>query len=326
MGLALVAGLALTTLTFGVRPPLLAQSPAPLRTTEVAPRVHLITGDGGNIVVQSGPDGVVLVDSGAGGRSAEVIAAVRSLATAPIRYVINTSPGRDFTGGNAEVAAAGEALGAQGGGAAAAFGGVRTGAARLAHENVLLRMSTGTPTRPAAPEAAWPTESYVDVKNFYLNGEAIQVLHQPATTEGDSLVFFRRSDVIAAGAIIDTRRFPMIDVANGGSVQGEIAALNRLVELAVPPTPLVWQEGGTRVVPGYGRILEQADVVEYRDMVTIVRDVVEDMIGKGMSLEQIQRAEPTKGYTSRYGATTGPWTTAMFVEAVHASLMKGRAQ
>jgi hypothetical protein len=118
----------------------------------------------------------------------------------------------------------------------------------------------------------------------------------------------------------------MIDVASGGSVQGEIAALNRLVELAVPPTPLVWQEGGTRVIPGRGRILEQADVVEYRDMVTIVRDVVQDMIGKGMTLEQIQRAEPTKGYTSRYGATSGPWTTTMFVEAVHASLMKGRAQ
>ncbi len=297
-----------------------------LQVTEVATRVHMISGDGGNIVVQSGPDGVVLVDSGAGRRAADVIAAVKALAPQPIRYVINTSADQEFAGGNGPVAGAGEALGAAAGGAALAFGGVRTGAARLAHENVLLRMSAPVAGRATLPEAAWPTESYVDAKSLYLNGEAIQLFHQPATSDGDTIVFFRRSDVIAAGRIIDTTRFPVIDIAAGGSVQGEIAALNKLVELAVPPTPLVWQEGGTKVVPGRGHILEQADVVEYRDMVTIIRDVVQDMIKKGMTLEQIRRAEPTKGYTKRYGSDAGAWTTAMFVDAVYASLTQGAAR
>jgi cyclase len=320
---AALAGFSLTVLPLSAR-----QAPAPaaaVRITEVAPRVHMISGDGGNIAVQSGPDGVVLVDSGAGQRSADVLAAIKTLSSQSIRYVINTSADPGHTGGNATIAAAGDALGATGGGAAAAFGGVRTGAARLAHENVLLRMSTPRPGVAAVAEAAWPTEGYVDAKNIYLNGEAIQLLHQPATSDGDTIVFFRRSDVVASGRIIDTLRFPVIDVAAGGSVQGEIAALNKLVELVVPPTPLVWQEGGTRVIPGRGHVLEQADVVEYRDMMTIIRDVVQSMIKKGMTLEQIRRAEPTKGYTRRYGTDTGTWTTAMFVDAVHASLTKTAA-
>jgi glyoxylase-like metal-dependent hydrolase (beta-lactamase superfamily II) len=202
--------------------------------------------------------------------------------------------------------------------------GVREGAARLAHENVLLRMSATTGGTSAFPEAAWPTEGFIDKKNLYLNGEAIQLVHQPAAhSDGDTIVFFRRSDVVVTGHIVDTTRFPVIDVAKGGSIQGEIAALNYLIELVVPPTPLVWQEGGTQVVPGRGRVLEQADLVEYRDMVTIVRDVVADMIKKGMTLEQIKAAGPTRGYTRRYGADAGPWTTNMFIEAIHASLTKG---
>jgi glyoxylase-like metal-dependent hydrolase (beta-lactamase superfamily II) len=286
----------------------------------------MISGDGGNVVVQHGPDGVVLIDSGAGRRSQDVLRVVESISREPIRFIINTSPGADFVGGNATIAAAGESLGGGGGGAAAAFGGVRTGAARLAHENVLLRMSAVTAGKPAFEEGTWPTEGYVDAKNLYLNGEAIQLLHMPATSDGDSIVFFRKSDVIAAGAILDTTRFPVINVAAGGSIQGEIAALNKLVELAVPPTPLVWQPGGTRVIPGRGYVMEQADVVEYRDMLTIIRDVMQSMIKKGMTLEQIRRAEPTKGYTKRYGSDTGPWTTAMFVDAVYTSLTKGAAR
>lgn len=226
-------------------------------------------------------------------------------------------------GGSAAVAAAGEALGGGGGATAAGVAGVRTGAARLAHENVLLRMSAPHGEPAPFPEAAWPTEAFIDRKNLYLNGEAIQVIHMPAAhSDGDAVVFFRRSDVMVIGHIVDTTRFPVIDVEKGGSIQGEIDALNFLVELAIPPTPLVWQPGGTQLIPGRGHVLEQADLVEYRDMVTIVRDVVQHLIGKGMTLEQVQEAEPTAGYTRRYGADSGSWTTRMFVEAVYASLMK----
>jgi glyoxylase-like metal-dependent hydrolase (beta-lactamase superfamily II) len=306
-------------------PPRAGAAAPPLDIVKVRDNVHLIAGDGGHITVQSGPDGLVMVDAGSGQRSRDVLAAVRTISDRPIRYVINTSANGDYVGGNAEISAAGDALVGAAGPAVAVIAGVRTGAARLAHENVLLRMSS-TRDGGKAPfaEAAWPTEGFIDKKNLYLNGEAIQVIHLPAAhSDGDSIVFFRRSDVIAVGDIIDTTRFPIIDIAKGGTIQGEIAALNVLVDLAVPPTPLIWQEGGTVVVPGRGHLLEQADVVEYRDMVTIVRDVVQSMIKKGMTLEQIQKAEPTRGYTRRYGASSGAWTTEMFVDAVYASLTKG---
>jgi glyoxylase-like metal-dependent hydrolase (beta-lactamase superfamily II) len=297
-----------------------------LDVVRVAPQIHLIAGDGGNIVVQHGPDGVVLVDSGAGRRTDDVLAALKPISPLPIRYILNTSASAEHVGGNGRLSQAGEALGGGGGGggAAAVISGVRTGAARLAHENVLLRMSAPLGEKAPFPEAAWPTEGFIDKKNLYLNGEAIQILHVPsAHSDGDSVVFFRRSDVIAAGAVVDITRFPVIDLAKGGSIQGEIDALNFILDLAIPPTPLVWHPGGTQIVPARGRVLEHADVVEYRDMVTVVRDVVQDLIKKGMTREQIRAAEPTKGYTRRYGSTTGPWTTEMFVDAVYASLTKG---
>jgi cyclase len=141
-----------------------------------------------------------------------------------------------------------------------------------------------------------------------------------AHSDGDLMVFFRRSDVLLTGDIMDTTRFPVIDTEHGGSIQGEIAALNRIVEIAIPSIPLVWEDGGTTVIPGRGRICDQADVVEYRDMITIIRDVVQDMVKRGMTLQQIKEANPTKGYRKRYGSDTGPWTTDMFVEAVYKGL------
>ena len=156
---------------------------------------------------------------------------------------------------------------------------------------------------------------------MYINGEGIEVLHQPAAhTDGDSVVFFRRSDVVVAGDVIDTTRFPMIDVARGGSIQGEIDALNRIVDLAIPSIPFDWRDEGTLVIPGHGRLFDQLDVVEYRDMVVIIRDRIRAMLKQGKSLEQVKAASPTQGYTRRYGADSGPWTTSMFVEAIYTSL------
>jgi glyoxylase-like metal-dependent hydrolase (beta-lactamase superfamily II) len=284
----------------------------------------MIAGDGANIAVQAGPEGTIVVDSGTEQRSKQVLAAIQQLSEAPIRYILNTSASPDRVGGNQVIAAAGQALaGGGGGGNTNVVAGVRTGAGRVAHENVLLRMSSLVNGVPRFPEAAWPTEGFTDRKEIYLNGEAIQMLHQPAAhSAGDALVVFRGSDVIVSGSIIDVNRFPVIDVGAGGSVQGLIDALNRIIELAIPPTPLVWQPGGTQIIPGNGRVLEEADVVEYRDMVTIIRDVIADQIEKGTTLEQIRAAEPTKGYTRRYGAADGAWTTRMFVDAVYTSLTK----
>jgi glyoxylase-like metal-dependent hydrolase (beta-lactamase superfamily II) len=183
-------------------------------------------------------------------------------------------------------------------------------------------MSAPTGKQAAFPLAAWPTETFAESqKHLYFNGEGIQVIAEPgAHADDSSIIFFRRSDVIVAGEIIDTTRFPVIDLEKGGNVQKEIDALNQIVDMAIPSIPMMWREGGTRIVPGHGWVLEQADVVEYRDMVTIIRDRVQRLIQKGMTLEQVKASNPTQGYRSEYGKDSGPWTTDMFVTAIYKSL------
>jgi glyoxylase-like metal-dependent hydrolase (beta-lactamase superfamily II) len=160
---------------------------------------------------------------------------------------------------------------------------------------------------------------------MYLNNEGIQIMHQPsAHSDGDSIVFFRRADVIATGDIFDLRQFPVIDPTMGGSIQGELDALNRLLDLAIPAMPLLHKEGRTYLVPGHGRIADHADLVEYRDMVTIIRDRIKSLVEKNMTLEQVKAANPAKGYRTRYGSDTGAWTTDMFVEAIYNELRAAR--
>ena len=294
---------------------------------QLRPNFYLIAGAGSNIGVQVGPDGLVVIDSGNAARASAVVAAVRALSPQPIRYVINTSADPDHVGGNQVVAQAGQTIlnlnnavlsGLTNGGAAAV----------LAAEGVLRRMSAPTGQVSPFPAAAWPTETFHGRRSYmYLNAEGIETLHQPAAhSDSDSMVFFRRSDVVMAGDVIDTTRFPMIDVDRGGSINGEIAALNRLVDLAIPSFPLVWQEGGTYVIPGHGRVYEQLDVVEYRDMVTIIRDRIQALIDQGRSLEQVQAARPAQGYARQYGSDTGSWTTQKFVEAVYTSLRQDKTK
>ncbi len=303
----------------GAAPIALAQDRAgDLEVLQVVPNFYMIAGAGGNIGVQVGPDGVVLVNAGAENMSDKIIAAVKRLTPEPIRYIIDTSADPENVGGNAAVAKAGQSFTPAGN--AATF---TSGAANiLSTDEVLNRMSAPTGKQSAYPVAAWPTDTFFTKERpIYLNREGIEVIAQPsAHTDGDAMVFFRRSDVLLTGDILDTTRFPVIDTERGGSIQGEIAALNRIVEIAIPSIPLVWGEGGTTVIPGRGRLCDQADVVEYRDMITIIRDVVQDMIGRGMTLQQIKDANPTKGYRKRYGADTGAWTTGLFVEAMYKSL------
>lgn len=292
-----------------------------VETIQVVPNFYMIAGAGGNIAVQIGQDGVVLVNSGSADMSDKVIAAIKKLTPRPIRYIINTSADPDNVGGNASLSKAGQSFTQAtntGPGGIAIVG----PATILSTENVFIRMSAPTGKQSAYPSDGWPTETFFEKqKTMYINGEGIQVMHQPAAhSDGDAMVFFRRSDVLVVGDILDTTRFPKFDIDKGGSIQGEIEALNRIVEIAIPPVPLVWQRGGTMVVPSHGRICEQSDVVEYRDMVTVIRDVVQDMIKRGMTLEQVKAANPTAGYRKRYGTDTGPWTTDMFVEAIYKSL------
>jgi cyclase len=306
------------------------QGPAPadgLHVLQLRPNFYMIAGAGANIGVQIGDDGVVVVDAGSSARAAAVVAAIKRITPRPIRYVIDTNGDPDHVGGNEAIAKAGQTLFTGGGGAGIGADFLGGAASILSHETVLGRMSAPTGQSSPFPAAAWPSETFHQPRKYlYLNGEGIEVLHQPAAhTNGDVFVFFRRSDVVVAGDVLDTTRFPVIDVARGGSVDGVIAALNRLVDLAIPSVPIVSREEGTLVIPGHGRVCDQLDVVEYRDMVTIIRDRVRDLIKAGRTLEQIKAASPARGYVRRYGADSGSWTTNDFIEAVYRSLAQAKS-
>jgi len=297
-----------------------------LVTIPVQGKVHLIGGAGGNIAVQVSDEGTLIVDSGDPSVTAKVLGEIDKLKIRPVRWILNTSADLDHTGGNAAIAKVGTANAAGGGaaanggpGGATAFNGDRAGI--LAFQNTLNRMSA--PTGKTAPRSSddWPTDTFfTQRKNFYYGGEAIEMWNVAnAHTDGDILIFFRKSDVIVAGDVIAADRYPYIDAARGGSIQGVINGLNQIIAMAVPEYN---QQGGTRVIPGHGRVLNQSDVVEYRDMATIVRDRIALGIKQGKTLEQIKAARPTLDYDGNYGSTSGPWTTGMFIDEVYRELSK----
>ncbi len=291
---------------------------AEIHILPVQGNVYMLVGAGGNITVQVGDDGVLLVDAGLAGTSDKVYSAIRTLSNKPIRYIIDTHIHPDHTGGNEALAKLGNTIA---GGNVVGDIGASAGnqATVIAAQEVLDRMSAATGKQPAMPQGAWPTETYTTPeRKLYFNGEGVLMIHPPAAhTDGDTIVFFRRSDVISTGDIFVTTGYPLVDLARGGNIQGVIDGLNRIIELAIPADE---QEGGTLVIPGHGRLCDVADVVFYQEMVTIIRDRVQNMVNKGMTLEQVKAARPTFDYDPRYGKTTGFWTTDMFVEAVYKSL------
>jgi glyoxylase-like metal-dependent hydrolase (beta-lactamase superfamily II) len=314
----------------------------------VRENIWILFGAGANITASVGPDGVFLVNTGEARASERVLAAVQELQAQlnafdflevrsperggaetrsrfpvnthappkPIRYIVNTSSLEHNVGGNEAIAAHGVTY--TGGNVAGTIADSAVGAAVLAHENVLNWM-----VGENLPFGALPTETYFveDYKlSTFFNGEGVRLVHIPqATTDGDSLVYFRGSDVIAAGDVFNMDGFPIIDVDRGGNINGVLQALNYILQLAIPEFRT---EGGTMIVPGHGRLGDSADVGYYRDMLTIIRDQVQDLIDKGMTLQQVIKERPTFGYEGRFGSDTG-WTTEMFIEAVYRSLKEG---
>jgi glyoxylase-like metal-dependent hydrolase (beta-lactamase superfamily II) len=288
-----------------------AQSPA-LDVLKVHGQVYLVAGPVSNAVVQIGEQGVLVVDTMRAEDAGALLAEIRKLAgTRPIRYVINTHAHLDHAGGNAKISEAGSQL------VGGNFGGQVQGdhAFIFAHEKVLAAVSAKTGGNSLLPFAGWPTDTFFQSeKDLYFNGEGIQLIHEPnAHTDGDVLVWFRSSDVIATGDVFDMTRMPEIDLTRGGHVNGVIEALNRIIDTAISEQ---FTEGGTRIVPGKGRICDEFEVVEYRDMVTIVRDRVQAMVKKGMTLQQVEAANPAFEYIPRYG---GASATA-FVDAAYRNL------
>lgn len=302
-----------------VRQPNPALANAEVHTLKVQGNVYMIVGPGGNTTVQVGDSGALVVDTQYEEVSDKIVAEIRKLTSKPIRYVVNTSADRDHTDGNAKISRAGAPV-IGGNLGAVAF---ENGATIVAHENVLRAMSESAEGQAVANADMLPTTTFFQgQKEIFFNEEPVLVMFQPAAhSNGDSMVFFRRSDVIATGDIFNMNSYPVINVDKGGSIQGVIKSLNLVLDIAVPKHE---QEGGTYVIPGHGRLTDEHDVLEYRDMVTIIRDRVQNMIKKGMTLAQVKEAKPTLEYDGRWGSTTGPWTTDMFIEAVFRSLSAKR--
>ena len=276
----------------------------------------MLTGAGGNVTVQTGPDGVLVVDTQFAQMSEKILAAIRGISKEPIRYIVDTHVHGDHVGGNENIRKAGATI--AGGNVSgdirdAARGRADSGARQRADED-------GRPQADAGhPAAAWPTSTFTGKdKKLFFNGEGVHIIHEPAAhTDGDSIVFFRRSDVISTGDIFNTTNYPVIDVANGGTINGIIAGVNHVIDLIIP---VYGQEGGTMVIPGHGRLSDLGDVLNYREMATIVRDRVQDMKKKGMTLDQVKAAKPTRDYDPLYNPPGAFWTADQFVDAVYRTL------
>jgi glyoxylase-like metal-dependent hydrolase (beta-lactamase superfamily II) len=277
-----------------------------LSVLPVQGNVYMIAGAGGNISVQVRNEGVLVVDTQFAPLAPKIMAEIQKLSKGPVRFIINTHAHADHVGGNAALAELIKPTSLE-------------PLQMIAHENALARLSNPPAEEAATPAGGLPVDSYfTPTKDFHFNGEAVFLYHAPnAHTDGDTIVLFRESDVVSTGDLFTPGSYPFIDVARGGSVRGLIAGLNQILHLTVPAKT---QERGTYVIPGHGRICDEADVVEFRDMIVVVRDRIADMIARGSTLNQIQAARPTLDYDTEYVDENSFVTAEEFVEAVHASL------
>lgn len=287
-----------------------------LEAVKIRPDVFLISGAGANIVVQIGQQGVLVVDSGSAGAASQVLKIIRSLSDEPIRYVFNTSADPAHVGGNMTLAHAGVAFGQP----SALFQAPET--APIAATSAAAQ----TIQEADYDSGAWPTQTFDDHMSLFLNGQGIEIIAFPGSqSDANAAILFRGSEVLVTGAIFDITQFPLIDVEHGGTIQGEIDALNKLIDMAIPNVPLTWLEGGTTVIPARGRACQQAELVEYRDMVTIVRDRVRDLKNQGKTLQQVIDSNPTAGFAKRYGASA-PTSVTGFVSAIYRTLDRSSPQ
>jgi glyoxylase-like metal-dependent hydrolase (beta-lactamase superfamily II) len=317
---ALVAGVAAALVT-GATAQQQDFSKVQVDVVQVRDNVWLLAAEGGsNVTLFNGPDGALIVDTHFAPMAPKFLEAVKTLiGDSPIRYVVNTHSHPDHVGGNEAISKAGRFR--AGGNVVGDIGGAATSTANIvAHENALNRMVKVPDGQPAPSSASLPSVTFFNnQRDMLFNNEAVQMIHQPAAhTDGDIVVFFRRSDVVSTGDLFTTVMYPFIDAANGGSTNGYIAALNNIINLTVPSNV---NEGGTLVIPGHGRVSDEQDVIEYRDMLTIVRDRIQEYVKRGMTLEQVRAKKPTLDWDARYGLNAAFWSTDRFVEQIYKDMV-----
>jgi len=269
-----------------------------IESYHVQGNVYLLAGAGANVAVQVGDEGVLVVDTGATASREALLAAVKKLSDRPIRWIINTSADLDHTGGNETISQAGLTVNGN-------------PAAIVSHENVLARMTAAN-----RPVTEMPLNTFFEAgRDFFFNGEAIFLYHIPrAHSDGDIIVYFRGSDVLVAGDLFVTTQYPIIDLQAGGGIDGYVDGLDRMLDIAVPA---YLQEGGTYVIPGHGRVGDEADILTFRDMLFIVRARIADLVKQGKTLAQVQAAKPALDYDLRYGNDKA---SADFVASIYTDL------
>lgn len=325
-GLAIFAAMASLSAVAAAAPE--AGAETQVQVLQVRPDIYMLTVEGINIAVQTGPDGTIVVGGGPKKSGEAVLEKIRQIASTPIRYVINTSADADLIGGNAPLVASGRSIIPQPNLAvnnnSGAFADPNVGiyAAVVAHENTLTRQIEQGDFAPwELPSETFARPNY----QFYMNGQAITVIHEPAAhSDGDCVVRFEGSDVVVTGAVFDMTRFPVIDTARGGTAAGALNAVNDVLNNHVfTSTPIVRDDAGTLVIPMRGPLSNQADVLTYRDMIATVQQRIRHLIGQGKNLQQILAAEPTQGYDTRFGAA-GKLASWEFIESQYRTMISGR--
>jgi glyoxylase-like metal-dependent hydrolase (beta-lactamase superfamily II) len=269
-----------------------------IRTVSVADGVYMLMGAGGNIGVSAGANGVVLIDDQFAPLTDKIKAAVAAINPGPIRFLLNTHWHGDHTGGNENFA--------------------KDGVVIVAHENVRHRMSVEqfvaalNRTVPPSPEAALPIVTFTDAVNFYLNADSINAFHvAPAYTDGDVVIYFRRANVVHMGDTYWNGRYPLIDLSSGGSVDGMVAAMDRVLAMT---------DENTKYIPGHGELSGRAGVAAFRDMLSTVRDRVRTLVRQGKTLAQVKAAKPSAEFDAAWGG--GYINPDRFVETLYADLSK----
>jgi cyclase len=266
-----------------------------IKSTKIANNFYTLEGQGGVIGVLTGSDGIFMVDTQFAPLSAKIAAAIKQISNQPVRFIVNTHVHPDHTGGNENFAKMGAVL--------ISRNELRD---RLMHP---VPAANGTPGTPA-PTAALPLITYEGQMTFHMDGENIRIIAIPrAHTDGDSIVYFPQSDVIMCGDYYRSVQYPNIDRANGGSLNGMLDGLGRLIGLAGP---------NTKIVPGHGPIVGRAEVIAHRDMILSIRDKVSQLVSQGKTQEEVMAAHPTADFDAK--VPNSRETTERFVTQLYAEL------